>query len=73
MLSMTPEAAVDATSDVRLWTMWMNSRVMPPTIPPADMHPPKHMAHTISHIVPIIPAMPRVPTSPARVASSVAS
>ena len=62
-LSITPVVAVDATSDVRPFTMWMNSRVMPPTIPLAAIVPPKHMAQMMSQMVSVMPAMPRVDTS----------
>lgn len=61
-LSITPVAAVELTSDVRPLTICINRRVMPPTMPPAAMHPPKHMAQMMSHIVGIMPAIPRVDT-----------
>ena len=61
-LSITPVAAVDATSEVRPLTRWMSRRVMPPTMPEAAMVPPKHMAQMMSQMVPIIPPMPRVAT-----------
>ena len=37
---------------------------MPPTIPPADIVAPKHIAQTISQMVSIMPAMPRVAIRP---------
>ena len=58
-----PENTVDETNVSRLRTKRTKTEVMLPSIPPAVMAPPKHMAHNISHTVFIIPAMPRVATS----------
>ena len=43
------------------------------TIPPADIHPPKHMAQMISQMVPIMPLMPRVATRSVSMGEEVAS
>ena len=72
-LSITPVAAVAPTSDVRPFTMWINRREMALTIPPADIHPPKHMAQMISQMVPIMPLMPRVATRSVSMGEEVAS
>lgn len=62
-LSIKPLHTVEAIRLVRPFIIRTNSRVMPRTMPPASMAPPKHMAQIISQIVPIMPAMPRVATS----------
>ena len=63
-LNINPEHTVAATNEVRPRTMRTKRRVMPPTIPPADIVAPKHIAQTISQMVSIMPAMPRVAIRP---------
>ena len=62
-LRKSPEHTVDATVLTRFLMKRTKTDVMLPSMPPAVMAPPKHMAQRMSHTVFIMPAMPRVATS----------
>ena len=58
-----PDATVEDTIPIRLLVKRINTEVILPSMPPAVIAPPKHMAQTISQMVFIIPDIPRVATN----------